>query len=116
MSTKVEQFIADLDSGNFEDKLSKVLSHVASAVVDHGKMGTIDIKLKIGQIGSSHQVQVTHTTKYSHPTPRGDMSESESGTTAMYVGTRGAMTFFPEKQEQMFDIKGSVNPKIEHKQ
>ena len=47
MSTKVEQFIADLDGGNFEDKLSKVLSHVASAVVDHGKMGTIDIKLSI---------------------------------------------------------------------
>jgi len=108
MSTNVEQFIAELDGGAFEDKLSKVLSHVAAAVVDHGKMGSVKLEFKVGQIGSSHQVQIQHTMKYEHPTTRGDMSESEKGTTAMYVGTKGAMSFFPEKQDQFFDLKGNV--------
>ena len=74
-------------------------------------MGTVSIDMKIGQIGNSHQVQITHTMKYKHPSLRGDMAENETGTTAMYVGTKGAMSFFPENQDQMFDTKGNVNEK-----
>lgn len=32
MSTKVDQFIADLDGGVFEEKLSAILSDVAASV------------------------------------------------------------------------------------
>jgi len=109
MSTKVEQFVADLDGGVFEEKLSHILSQVAGSVVDHGKKGKISIELEITQIGNGHQVKVDHKLKYSRPTARGTQSEDEKTSTPMHVGKGGAMSFFPENQHQMFGKKGEVN-------
>ncbi len=106
MSTKVDQFIADLDGGVFEQKLSHILSQVAGAVVDHGRQGKITIDLSIKQIGSGYQVQVDSKMRHSRPTTRGSASEDETTSTPMHVGTGGAMTFFPENQGQMFGKKG----------
>jgi len=106
MPTKVDKFIEDLDGGVFEEKLSQILSDVAGAVIDQGKNGKVDISLTLRQIGNSHQVQVDHTLKYKRPTSRGSMSEDNTTSTPMHVGTRGALTFFAENQAQIFDRAG----------
>ncbi len=109
MATKVDSFFADLDGGVFEEKLSRVLSDVASAAIEYGRKGEVTIKLNLSQIGSSHQVQIDHTLKYKRPTNRGSISEDNATSTPMHVGTGGALTFFPENQTQMFDKKGLPN-------
>lgn len=108
MPTKIEQFFADLDGGVFEQKLSAILSDVAGAVIDHKKQGEVEIKLIMKQIPNSHQVQIEHKLKYKRPTLRGTSSEDESTSTPMHVGSRGALTFFPENQGVMFDKGGKV--------
>jgi len=58
MSTNVETFIADLDGGTLQAKLGTILSLVAGAVVDTGKLGKVSISFDIRQIGNSHQVHI----------------------------------------------------------
>lgn len=106
--TKVENFMADLDGGVFEQKLSAMLSDVASSVIDHRRQGEVTIKLKMKRIGESHQVQIDHTLAYKRPTSRGTVQEDNATSTPMYVGTGGALTFFPENQVPMFDKKGQI--------
>ena len=108
MATKVDQFIADLNGGVLEEQLSAILSEVASAVVDHGRKGEVTLKLDIKKLGEGHQVQIEHTLKYKRPTMRGSRSEDSASTTPMHVGSKGALTFFPENQTTMFDKKGNV--------
>lgn len=111
MSTNVEQFLSDLDGGVFSEKLSAVLSNVAAAVIDqqdNRKKGKIVIELELVQIAQSYQVNVTHSLKFVRPTGRGEQAEKYKTSTPMYVGAGGAMTFFPEKQGQMFDKEGGV--------
>jgi len=57
MSTKVEQFIADLDGGVFEEKLSAILSDVAASVIDHGKKGTVSITLDMWPASTREKAQ-----------------------------------------------------------
>lgn len=106
MTTNVEQFLADLDGGVFQEQLSAILSQVGGAVIDNGKSGKVVIELDFKRIATSHQVNITHTLKYQRPTARGVVSEKSKTETPMYVGVRGAMTFYPEKQGQMFDKGG----------
>lgn len=108
MSTNVETFFADLDGGVFEEKLSRVLSDVAGAVIDHGSTGQVIIQLDLKQIGGSSQVTVNHCLKYKRPTSKGSVSEVNTTTTPMYVGGRGALTFFPEDQGQLLGKDGSL--------
>lgn len=108
MSTDVQEFISDLDGGVFAEKLSRVLSDVASAVIDHGEKGSVTIKIDMSRIATSHQVEVKHRLEFSRPTMRGAQSEHEVTKTPMYVGAKGALTFFPENQGQFFGKRGEV--------
>lgn len=108
MSTNVQEFISDLDGGVFEEKLSKVLSDVAGAVVDHDVAGKVNITIDIKRIGNSHQVMLAHKLSYSRPTSKGKISEDNTTSTPMYVGPQGALTLFAPNQTQMFDKKGNV--------
>jgi hypothetical protein len=110
MSTDVQTFISDLDGGVLEKKLSEILSNVAGAVIEHGKAGKVALELKFTQIGNSQQVQVEHTLKYVQPTKRGKMAEDNATITPMHVGKRGALSFFPEDQGQLFTKTGEPNP------
>lgn len=111
MSTNVNEMLSDLDGGTFEDRLGRVISEVAGAVIDNGRAGEVNIKLSIKQIGSSYQVQVGHKLSYKRPTPKGTVSEDSTSSTPMYVGTGGKLTFFPENQGQMFGKKGEIKEK-----
>ncbi|MCK0153892.1 hypothetical protein MWU49_09265 [Alcanivorax sp. S6407] len=101
MSTKVDDFVYDLDGGVFAEKLSRALSDVAAGTVDHGngkKKGKVVIELDMQQIGESHQIQISHTLKVSRPTLRGKATEEDTTTTPMYVGRGGKMTIAPDAQ------------------
>lgn len=113
MTTDVPQFISELDAGVFEEKLSRQLSDVAGAVVDHDKPGSITIKFDISRIGSSHQVKVEHKLTYSRPTGKGKITEENKTVTPMHVGVGGALTLFPPDQTQMFDKRGEVKTRGE---
>ena len=114
MSTDVAEFISDLDGGAFESALSGVLSDVAGAVIDQGRAGEVNIKLKFKQIGNSHQVQCEHELKYKQPTKKGNMVEDMTTMTPLYVGTKGKLTFFPENQNQFFGKNGELaNPQTQ---
>lgn len=108
MSTNIETFMADLDGGTFEAKLGAMLSNVASAVIDYNEKGQVHVIFDMQRIGTSHQVMVNHTLKYKHATMHGNLAEENKTSTPMHVGSRGALSFFPEKQGQMFGKKGEL--------
>lgn len=105
MSTDVAKFIAELAGGVFEEKLSAALSDVAVACCDRGKTGKVTITLDLRPIGNGHQVNIKHSLKYAKPTTRGQLSESDETETPMYVGSRGALSQFPEDQTDLFHTK-----------
>ncbi len=107
-ATDVTEFIGDLDGGVFEEKLGRILSEVAGAVVDHGdqgRSGQVQITLDMKRIGSSAQVEVKHKLSYKRPTAHGDVSENNVLMTPMYVGAGGQMSLFPKDQADMFHVK-----------
>lgn len=107
MATQVDKFISDLDGGQFEEKLSKLLSMTAGSVMDNNKAGEVTIKLSFNRL-SVQQVMVTHELKFTRPTARGKQVEHEKMQTPMYVGEEGRLSFFPERQGIMFDKKGDL--------
>lgn len=108
MSTNVSEMMADLDGGTFEERLGRVISEVAGAVIDNGRAGEVNIKLSLKRISTSYQVQIDHKLSYKRPTPKGTVSEDTISSTPMYVGTGGKLSFFPENQSQMFGKKGEI--------
>jgi hypothetical protein len=91
-ATDVASFLADLDGGQVERKLSIVLSKVAAAVVDHGKVGSVTFKFDFDQIEGTHQVKCKHTLAFARPTADGSASETESRSTVMHVGRFGQLS------------------------
>lgn len=105
MSTKVAEFLDDLDGGVFSEKLATALSDVGAGVTTHGKSGSVTVTLSFKQIGNSNQVQIDHTLKYTKPTAKGKVSEENSTATPMHVGKGGALSLWPENQDDMFRQK-----------
>lgn len=101
MTTKTQDFIADLDGGVFEEKIGRVLSEVAAGVVAQGRKGSVTIKFDFKQISESNQVEVSHKLSYDKPTRRGKATEEDTTTTPMYVGNGGDMTIHPIDQLRM---------------
>ena len=102
MSTDITTLLNDLDAGVFAEKLSAAISKNAMAVIDTGKEGEVVITLKMKQIASHHQVEVSHKIKFTRPTHRGKVAEEDTTTTPMHVGRGGKLTFYPENQTDMF--------------
>ena len=108
MTTDVTQFIEDLDAGVFEQKVSKALSDVAGAVVDHHSVGKVQITLTLKQLGNSNQVMIEHDLAFSGPTKNGEFAEKDRTKTPMHVNEGGELTLFPKNQGQLFDKKGYI--------
>lgn len=102
MSTEIQQFIADLNGGVFEQQVSQALSDVASGVVTHGKAGTVTIKFDLSRISESSQVKIKHTLDFNTPTSKGRVREDLTTETPMHVGRGGKLSLFPENQHDMF--------------
>lgn len=99
-STNTTQFIEDLDGGQFDADLGKILTAVGIATCDFDGTGEVTIKMKMKRIGQSNQVNIHHKIAYSKPTSRGVQTESTQGQTAMYVSAQQGMTFFPSRENQ----------------
>lgn len=110
MTTNVTRFIEELDGGVFYEKLSRVLSDVAGATLDHEDKGKVTISLEFKPIGSG-QVHVEHSVEFKRPTLRGYASEKDTTATPMHVGTKGALSFFPENQGTFLDQAGKQTDK-----
>jgi hypothetical protein len=111
-STDVTQFVNDLDGGQFEADLGKILTATGIAVCDFEGDGEVTIKLKMKRIGNSNQVNIKHHVSYTKPTSRGKSSEKTEGETAMYVSATQGMTFFPSRGDQgsLLDKSGAGKP------
>lgn len=106
--TDVEEFITDLDGGQFARKLSIAVSRCAAAAVDKEKDSEVVIKLKFKKIPGTTQVHCQHGLKYVHPTEDGKSSEEETRTTPLHVGKFGKLSLAPENQMAMFDRQGKT--------
>jgi hypothetical protein len=91
-ATDVGEFLTDLDAGLFEVILSKALSEVAAATIDHGKVGEVTVKFKFERIQGTHQVRLQHDVKFMKPTSMGKAGEETSGATVLHVGKFGALS------------------------
>lgn len=91
-ATDVPEFLTDLEGGLFEIIVSKALSEVAAAVVDHNKVGEVTLKFKVERIQGTHQVRLEHGCKFVRPTSMGKASEETSGATVLHVGKYGALS------------------------
>lgn len=114
MTTDISTFFTELEAGVFGQKLSAAISDCAIAAVDKGAPSKVVIEIDIKQVGRSDQVNVSHKMKYKRPTSRGEIAETTTGTTPMYVGELGAVTLFPENQGQMFDKHGTSSSPTKH--
>tara|TARA_R110001592_G_scaffold336298_3_gene621775 strand:+ start:35 stop:361 length:327 start_codon:yes stop_codon:yes gene_type:complete len=102
MSTEIQQFLADLNGGVFEQQVSQALSDVASGVVLHGKAGQVVIKLDLSRISESSQVKIKHKLEFNKPTSKGSVREDLTTETPMHVGKQGKLSLFPENQHDLF--------------
>jgi hypothetical protein len=91
-ATDVSSFLTDLDAGLFEVILSKALSEVAAATIDHNKVGEVSVKFKFERIAGTHQVRLQHDVKFMKPTSMGKAGEETSGATVLHVGKFGALS------------------------
>ncbi|MCC5855150.1 MAG: hypothetical protein JJU10_05615 [Idiomarina sp.] len=110
MSTKVEDFLSDLEAGTFVDRVSQALSNVALGVVTNGKKGKVTIQFDLSQIGDSSQITIDHTLSYVKPTAKGKVTEVTTSKTPMHVNKGGKITWNQEDQIQMFGRNGEPNP------
>ena len=97
-ATDVGSFIADLDGGVFDRKLSVALSQVAAAAMDNDKAGEVSVKFTFKKIPGTHQVHCEHALKFTRPTLDGKASEEEKRSTPLHVGKYGKLTLAPENQ------------------
>lgn len=91
-ATDVQEFITDLDGGQFERALSVALSQVAASVVDREKPGEVIVKLKVVPIRGTHQVAFDTELKFTRPTMAGKAIELASSATVLHVGKYGRLS------------------------
>lgn len=102
-----ELFNADLDAGNFGNRVARAISDVALGAINNPKKtGSITITLSFSALGNSGQVKCDHKLSFSKPTEHGKSSEDHTKTTPLHVGYGGKVSLFPEDQTQMFTAKG----------
>lgn len=102
--TNLETLFDELDAGVFGQRIATALSDVALATVSQERKtkGKVVVTFDLTQIGDSRQVEVSHTLSYVRPTAKGKISEENTTSTPLYVGSRGALTLIPDTQQKLF--------------
>lgn len=91
-ATDVQEFITDLDGGQFERALSVAISQVAAGCVDREKPGEVIVKLKVTPFKGTHQVTVDSELKFTRPTMQGKAIEFANSSTVLHVGKFGRLS------------------------
>ena len=109
-SPTLPEILGELDAGIFEQKVHEALKTVALGVIRTGKDGSIQLTLKLSQIGNSSTVDVAHTLKMVQPTINGKVTDESTTNTAMYANNLGYLTIHPQMQEDLFKESENVKP------
>lgn len=91
-ATDVQEFITDLDGGQFERALSVAISQVAASAVDREKPGEVIVKLKVTPFKGTHQVTIDAQLKFTRPTMQGKAIEFADSATVLHVGKFGRLS------------------------
>lgn len=91
-ATDVQEFVTDLDGGQFERALSVALSQVAASVVDNTKPGEVHVRFKVRPINKTHQVAFETELKVLRPTSQGKAMETATSVTVLHVGRYGRLS------------------------
>ena len=91
------EMLTDLRGGACHDELTTALADVARAVVKTGKMGTVQLTVKIKSIGE-RQVEVIDAVKVNVPEPT-------KPSTIMFAGDNYHLTRTDPRQASITDIK-----------
>lgn len=118
--TDVTGFMQALDAGTLEPKISQLLTHVATSVLEHGSKkinGEITLKLKFAPYGNNSEIDINGDLSFKRPNHRGGKeSENYPFNSRFYVNQKGNMTEHPDTtQGDFFKKDGSktaegVNP------
>lgn len=104
--TKVDQFLTELDGGQFAVMVSEALSTTAMSTVDLQREGSITITMKFKPIKGTQQVQIDHGIKLTKPTIEGKTTIEASRETPMHVGPGGALSIVPISQLSFLNRHG----------
>ena len=99
--TDAQQFIEDIGAGVFSKQLGVAITEVANSVVSTGKVGEINIKLKVSKLADS-QVQVESKLSFNEPLAKGKRVEEHNEKTPMHVNLGGDVSLFAKHTESLF--------------
>lgn len=100
--TNADDFLSELEAGNFKGKLEHMLSEVALGQVIHGsgnRKGKVSIELSFQQVGENNQVIVSSKVSFQSLTKRGAKAETATNETPFFVGKGGVLTIEQPKEE-----------------
>lgn len=97
------QFLADLDAGNFTNKLAEAIKQSATGTRLNRKQSQVKITLDFVPIGEGATVNVKHNLAFTQPTKRGKVTEEDLTQTQMYINADGSVTIYPATQTKLFD-------------
>ena len=100
--TDIKDLLESQDGGSFKERVERVLSEVANAVIDEGNQGEVNLKIKMDRIQESTQITVASDVSYKRPTNRGKVTENYETKTPMYVNSGGDVSLFSRDQEDAF--------------
>jgi hypothetical protein len=105
MSNDIATFFEELGAGTFEERVRRALVETTLSVMENERTGEMVLRFKIKPVGIS-QANITHEIEYKAPTKHGIKTEKSKTETVMHVGAKGVLSLFPEKQDQLFTMKG----------
>lgn len=107
-NTKFSKTLSQLNRGELDDELTKVISDVIKAVRETRKQGTVTLSLKIGMLNSRTENQIKITPQVSCKVPELDREES------IVFSTADGDVLFDDPNQMKIDLK-IIDDKKENK-
>jgi len=103
------QYLGEFDGGVLDQKVTRILSATALAVLDTGKSGEVTIKIVMKPTKDSRsQINTQITAKMSKPTTRGKSTEEDTTGEQQFVSPKGAISSVPWTQNDLFKPTNEV--------
>lgn len=101
--TDIAEVLQSLEAGTFLDKVQAVVSDVAAASVNLQSTGKFSLEFTLKPIGESSQVNLGVKLKYTRPRERGELVETHTIVSPMFVNKGGKVTLMPEDPLKQMD-------------